>query len=155
MQPSSQMDAFRLALDSNGLSDLGWRNKKFTWSNRHHDDNFIRERLDHTIANRQWINKFGCSGVEVLTVARSDHQPIVLAIWGHYLSQPTKSSVFLFEASWAIDEEGEDIIQSTWQQEARALNCWAKVHAKLLQYSIELVKWRARKRRDFQQDLET
>lgn len=71
------MEAFKLALETNGLFDLGWIDKKFTWSNRHDDDIFTMERLDRAIANRRWISEFGNQGVEILVTSRSDHQALL------------------------------------------------------------------------------
>lgn len=34
-RPHKQMTEFRVALQKNGLFDLGWINHKYTWSNRH------------------------------------------------------------------------------------------------------------------------
>lgn len=39
-----QIEAFELALESNGLIDLGCVNQKFTLSNKHGDDTYTMER---------------------------------------------------------------------------------------------------------------
>lgn len=54
-RPESLMRAFRDALEDNKLHDLGWNGEKFTWSNLHGDETFIKERLDRAIA------KLACS----------------------------------------------------------------------------------------------
>jgi hypothetical protein len=47
-----QMVLFRNVLEDCGLSDLGFLGSKFTWSNGHHDDTFMKERLDRAVANQ-------------------------------------------------------------------------------------------------------
>lgn len=67
------MEEFRLTLESNGLIDLGWRNQMYTWSNRHNDETHNMERLDRVVANKQWLDGVGNSGVEVLISSSSNH----------------------------------------------------------------------------------
>lgn len=50
--PLRQIKDFKLALESSGLIDVGWRNQKFIWSNKHHDDTFTKERLDRVVVNK-------------------------------------------------------------------------------------------------------
>lgn len=38
-----QMEDFKVALERNGLVDLGWKNQKYTLSNWHNDDTFTKE----------------------------------------------------------------------------------------------------------------
>lgn len=52
------MEAFKVALETNGVIDLGWKEQKFTWSNRHSDKIFTMECLDRVVANRKWIYEF-------------------------------------------------------------------------------------------------
>jgi hypothetical protein len=47
----NQMMQFQLTLEECELSDLGYRGSKFTWTNRRHDGDFIKERLDRAVAN--------------------------------------------------------------------------------------------------------
>lgn len=41
-----QMGKFRTVQEKCGLSDLGYKGSKFTWTNCRHDESFIKERLD-------------------------------------------------------------------------------------------------------------
>lgn len=49
------MKTFIRDLEDNGLVDLGWVKKKFTWSNQHYDETFTKESLDRTVANKAWM----------------------------------------------------------------------------------------------------
>lgn len=93
-RPQKQMEQFRSMLESNGLIDTKWKNQKFTWSNRHHNETFAKERLDRMVANQKWLNEFGLSRVEVLASSRSDHLPIMLSI-GEQLTGMQLESGFL------------------------------------------------------------
>lgn len=79
LRPLNQMEAFKLALNSNGLLNLGWKGKKYTLSNRHSDDIYTMEMLDRAMANRNWVSFFGNLGVEVLTTSESDHHALLLS----------------------------------------------------------------------------
>lgn len=63
LRPSKQMGDFRIALQDNNIFDIGWMEQKFTWSNRHQDEFFTKERLDCVVANREWWEILGSQGV--------------------------------------------------------------------------------------------
>lgn len=48
------MEAFQNTLVDCGLSDMGNRGPKFTWSNCQEGAGFIKERLDRVVANQEW-----------------------------------------------------------------------------------------------------
>lgn len=62
-RPRKQIEDFQNAIDLNGLFDVGWKGQKFTWSNRHRDKIFTKERLNKSIANHRWLEKLGIQGV--------------------------------------------------------------------------------------------
>lgn len=70
---------FRDALDFCSLNNLDCRENKFTWSNKHEDSTFIKERLDRVVANQSWSNIYVEWWVEVLVTRCSNHKPIVLS----------------------------------------------------------------------------
>lgn len=109
-RPARQMKEFREDIDSNGLLDLGWINQKFTWSNRHNNDTFMKERLDRVVANISWINVFSSFGVEVLIIGQSDHNPILLTTTERYELKPRNQRQFHYEAKWAKEDDGEQPI---------------------------------------------
>lgn len=73
------MNNFINALDDGGLSDLGWRGDKLTWSNQHGDETFTKERLDRVFANKNWIEAQKEISVEVLVARSFDHIPVLLS----------------------------------------------------------------------------
>lgn len=59
-----QMEVFTSALETNDLLDLGWKEQKFTWSNRHSDKTFTMGRLNRVVANQRWLFAFENQGVK-------------------------------------------------------------------------------------------
>jgi endonuclease/exonuclease/phosphatase (EEP) superfamily protein YafD len=60
------------------LSDLGFIGTKYTWTNCRGDGVFIKERLDHVIANTEWCNKFQVASCQVLVSRSSDHKSLIV-----------------------------------------------------------------------------
>lgn len=48
------MNAFRVVVIDKHLFDLGYKGDIYSWSNRHIDFSFIKERLDRAFANSLW-----------------------------------------------------------------------------------------------------
>ena len=65
----TQMQSFQDALDSCGFVDLGFSGPDFTWHRRRRGE-LIWERLDHGVANYEWMARFPTSRVQHLLVAR-------------------------------------------------------------------------------------
>lgn len=94
-----QMCEFKQALESNGLFDLGWKCVKYTWNNRHSDATFTKLRLDGVVATKEWIKKIGNQKTEVLNLARSDHQPILISTIEPLATEHKKAKIFRFGAN--------------------------------------------------------
>ncbi|XP_042964510.1 uncharacterized protein LOC122298707 [Carya illinoinensis] len=109
------MDSFRGALESGGLFDLGWKGDKYTWSNKHEDNTFIKERLDRVVANIKWSEMFQGNEVEVLAARSSDHKPIMLSTKQVDKRGWKGSRQFRYEASWALEEECKVVLKRAWQ----------------------------------------
>lgn len=106
------MEAFRLAIEENGLMDLGWFNQKFTWLNWHYDNTITKERLDRAVASKPWVIAYGCSGVEILTSRLSNLQSIMLTTRVGCEQGLRGKKMFIFEAQWTLEKDGESIIWS-------------------------------------------
>lgn len=52
------MEYFKQALIEKDLFDLHFVSEKYTWSNKHEDKNFTKERLDSVLANNLWKDFF-------------------------------------------------------------------------------------------------
>ncbi|KAF5477414.1 hypothetical protein F2P56_004054 [Juglans regia] len=114
-----QMNLFRHVVEDGQLFDLGWRGAKFTWSNRHEDSSFTKERLDRALANKEWKKIFTVSSVETMTALCSDHSPIFLDCKSGYGSGYRRSyNQFKYDASWSKEEVCTDLISNEWLKRA-------------------------------------
>ncbi|XP_042964646.1 uncharacterized protein LOC122298864 [Carya illinoinensis] len=110
----SQLIQFREMMEDNLLYDLGCCNGFYTWSNRHSNVSFIKERLDRCVANKEWREMFRGTRVEGLPVRSSDHLPLLVSIRGVTERQRSWYVPFKFEASWVREDECELKIRQVW-----------------------------------------
>lgn len=82
----------------------------------HNDDSFNKERLDMAVANKLWLNEFRSTGIDVLTLGRSDHHPILLITYETINRGLNKRRLFCYEAKWAKEDDGEKPIRMVWQK---------------------------------------
>lgn len=98
------MTNFRLSMDNSDLHDLWHKGDIFTWSNRHTNETFTKERLDRALANIPWTQIYTRVGVE--TVARCfDHKLILASCIGQLHDRPTKKRLFRYEVSWDLEKD--------------------------------------------------
>ncbi|XP_040988997.1 uncharacterized protein LOC121236621 [Juglans microcarpa x Juglans regia] len=110
-----QMEMFRRALEMYGLSDLGRCGYKFTWSNGHGDESFVKERLDRAIANHGWASRFQEMSVETLVTWVSNHKPLVLAA-NRRVQRYVKRRNLKYEMSSGLEEECGRIVEVEWEK---------------------------------------
>lgn len=131
-RPRKQMEDFRLALERNGLVDLGWKNQKFTQSNKHTYETFTKERLDRVVANENWLTMFGNPGVDILTTCSSYHCPLVLNTTDYSSGPLRRRRIFRYETKRALEENEKQAIRLASQNMNFSPNCWINIHSKLL-----------------------
>ncbi|XP_042939417.1 uncharacterized protein LOC122274448 [Carya illinoinensis] len=118
-RPERLMARFREVLEKGGLFDLGWRWDKFTWSNKHEDDSFTKERLDRAVVNAKWREIHTKGWVEVLAARSSDHRPILLSKSLKTDLKGRQKRLFRYEASWALEDSCEGIVKAIWAEGAK------------------------------------
>ncbi|XP_021764895.1 uncharacterized protein LOC110729440 [Chenopodium quinoa] len=109
----SCMDAFRGAIDSCELRDLGYKGCIFTWQRGNHVDTFVRERLDRFLGDDGWCNLFPNFSVQHLARVTSDHTPIFLDTINYY-ERGRKGKIFRFEALWLSKEDCSEVVSKAW-----------------------------------------
>ena len=72
----AQMDAFRDALDTCGLSDIGFTGINWTFEKKVAEGTYARVRLDRCVANPAWSLAFPTAILEHKHTVSSDHIPI-------------------------------------------------------------------------------
>ncbi|XP_018826172.2 uncharacterized protein LOC108995126, partial [Juglans regia] len=135
------MEEFRNALSRGGLSDLGWRGNKYTWSNGHSDGSFVKERLDRAVANQEWRRGYSRVEVETLVAWSSDHLPILLSCYNDNTLKGRFERPFRYEMSWDQENECGDTVKEVWKEEKRKRGSLLSVQRCLKSCSQALRKW--------------
>ncbi|XP_042942831.1 uncharacterized protein LOC122277013 [Carya illinoinensis] len=148
------MAQFREVLENNSLSDLGCCSGFFTWSNRHSDTTFTKERLDRYVANTQWRELFKGVRVEGLTGRCSDHLPILLTMMGKEEKQCKRKFPFRFEVGWIKEDKCEQLVRQGWNRKGFMGDPIRRVSAMLEACKGGLVGWFKNKDRDRANDIE-
>ncbi|GLT45019.1 hypothetical protein SLA2020_188850 [Shorea laevis] len=60
------------------LKEIGFKGSAFTWTNRRHGAENIRERLDRALMNDSWQRLFPNAQLFHCTSMGSDHSPLLL-----------------------------------------------------------------------------
>ncbi|KAA3469616.1 reverse transcriptase [Gossypium australe] len=95
-----------------GLS-LGWKeDKNFTWEMGNLPETNIKERLDRSIANSEWLKLFPEYSIQHLSHSFSDHCSILIQIKQEALRLRRKW--FRFEAWWAMKESCKEEVKRLW-----------------------------------------
>jgi endonuclease/exonuclease/phosphatase family metal-dependent hydrolase len=76
----AQIDGFREAVDTCGLSDIGHTGTNWTFERKVAGGTFTRVRLDRCLANPEWLVALPASTLHHKTAASSDHIPILLML---------------------------------------------------------------------------
>jgi hypothetical protein len=113
------MDQFRAAIDTCGLSDLGYEGDKFT--SRNHSKvatNYICERLDRALGNLEWVQKFPNFKVRNVAPRHSDHRPVIIDTDFVGSRHRGGDSSFRFEARWLREEGCDEVMKDAWERES-------------------------------------
>lgn len=108
------MTNFRRVVESCNLVDLGHKVDIFTWSNKHENDSFTKERLNRAMAILDWISLYNHVTVECLLVRNLDHCPILDTRKNVNYQEKEKLKTFRFEASWSTEEDCTKVIKQMW-----------------------------------------
>lgn len=109
----AQMDAFRDALDTCGLSDIGYMGNPWTFEKKVVGGTYTRVRLDRGVANPAWTLAFPSATLEHKTAATSDHVPLYI----QYVHENACSRApwrFKYELAWERDSGLAPVVQHAW-----------------------------------------
>lgn len=112
----AQMDAFRDALDTCGLADIGYIGTDWTFEKKVAGGTYTRVRLDRGVANPAWTIAFPSAILEHGTTASSDHTPLIVSYVHGSCSRAPRS--FKYEVAWERDPSLSPLIQHAWQSSA-------------------------------------
>ncbi|KAK8335248.1 hypothetical protein V6Z12_A09G041200 [Gossypium hirsutum] len=114
-----QMNEFKEVMDEMALVDIkpdsGW----FTWVNNRNEGSLIKERLDRFLTSVEVVENFPFIATKVVRQTQSDHDAIILDLWGRKLKDYPKDKrlCFKFDVCWAGDEEAKNVIERAWNRE--------------------------------------
>ncbi|KAF5468367.1 hypothetical protein F2P56_012524 [Juglans regia] len=139
------MTSFREVLEVCHLYDLSCKGDKFTWSNKHGDGTYTKERLDKAVANPLWTTMFKNCGVEGLVARSSNHRPILM--WFSEKKEKARNCVKLFryEAKWEFEEDCGRVVQETWNFGGNHVDLIYKVKGLLESCEKALGRWSRQK----------
>ncbi|XP_057796787.1 uncharacterized protein LOC131012797 [Salvia miltiorrhiza] len=106
--PNWLMQGFREAIIECGLSDIPLRGYQYTWSRGLGTSHFVEERLDRGMATSNWKNLFPEAVLLPITVAMSDHVPLLLNCRG--AATPRITRRFRFENKWCFEPDFPNVI---------------------------------------------
>ena len=111
----SQMRAFRDALHSCELHDLGFRGLPHTYDNKREGWNNVKVRLDRAVADGNWRDVFSNAQLSHLVSPCSDHCPIVLQLSGDSRTQGRKKCL-QYEIFWEREAAISEVIGEAWSE---------------------------------------
>ncbi|XP_026440675.1 uncharacterized protein LOC113339650 [Papaver somniferum] len=133
----NEANTFIEKLEATELTDLGYIECPFTWTNRRTGDQLTEKRLDRGLATESWFEIHHNSTISNLPTIGSDHNPIILntnSFWkqGHI--------PFKFFGSWLDHKDCKEIIAECWKNEQKG-SLAIKIARKLRDVKIKLKKW--------------
>uniref|UniRef100_A0A803NQ77 CCHC-type domain-containing protein n=1 Tax=Cannabis sativa TaxID=3483 RepID=A0A803NQ77_CANSA len=110
------MNNFRTTIDLCDLRPIPFCGDSFTWTNKNHHGNIIRERLDRGFFNSHWSDVFTEENIQHLDFYHSDHRAIAYTVSHPNQPAPPKkrNSRFRFEQFWLKDPDCSSIIAAHW-----------------------------------------
>ena len=109
------MDAFRDALDTCGLADIGYQGNPWTFETRVTGGTFTHVRLDRCVASPAWSLAFPSAKPEHKNTANSDHTAILLTLADDNAFSMRPRS-FKYELMWEQHPDFLDFVNENWNK---------------------------------------
>uniref|UniRef100_A0A8I6Y3E3 Reverse transcriptase domain-containing protein n=1 Tax=Hordeum vulgare subsp. vulgare TaxID=112509 RepID=A0A8I6Y3E3_HORVV len=110
-----QMGLFRDCLQICNLTDLGYVDPKFTWSNKQNAQCNVRVRLDRGVANGAFFELFSECYVQNVITSSSDHYALHLILTRAPVGEgPPVQHGFRYEAAWRRADDYHAVVDASW-----------------------------------------
>ncbi|PPD83787.1 hypothetical protein GOBAR_DD19257 [Gossypium barbadense] len=115
----AQMNEFKEVMDEMALVDIKPNSGWFTWVNNRNEGRLIKERLDRFLTSVAVVENFPFIATKVVRQTQSNHDAIILNLWGQKLKDYPKDKrlCFKFDVCWVGDEKAENVIERAWNSE--------------------------------------
>ncbi|KAK8264105.1 hypothetical protein V6Z11_D12G084900 [Gossypium hirsutum] len=115
----AQMNEFKEVMDEMALVDIKPNSGWFTWVNNRNEGRLIKERLDRFLTSVAVFENFPFIATKVVRQTQSNHDAIILNLWGQKLKDYPKDKrlCFKFIVCWVGDEKAENVIERAWNSE--------------------------------------
>ncbi|CAI9115734.1 OLC1v1016720C1 [Oldenlandia corymbosa var. corymbosa] len=102
------------------MNELPYTGNHYTWTNKKKGVDRIVERFDWAFATEDWLGHFTQASVINLPIAVSNHDPIVLHLFGQ--NRMTQRKPLRFEKFWASIDVAENIVGKVWEEQENEPN---------------------------------
>ncbi|XP_060972500.1 uncharacterized protein LOC133038385 [Cannabis sativa] len=140
------MENFRKTLDHCHLSAIPCKGDVYTWTNKNHHGNIVRERLDRGFINHKWSEFFIEDPISHLDFYHSDHRALAYIVSQSVSTAQShqRHTRFRFEQFWLKDVDCRNIIQESWHHMASDNPTSSLLH-NIAASSAALQDWNLRK----------
>ncbi|XP_020580415.1 uncharacterized protein LOC110024660 [Phalaenopsis equestris] len=114
------------------IFDLGYYGPDFTWRR-----SSMWERLDRMLGNSKWVQTFPFTVISHLTMADSDHRPLLCTIQN--VESPFKAP-FRFQNMWTLHPQFVEVVGKLWRSEDDT-NLWINLWKLQKKVVSKLRKW--------------
>lgn len=114
MRPLWQIEQFQAALNYCKLSLIIFYGLNLTCANNCGGGGFIKEKLDHVVANHPGMALLSGSSYSILPQLKSYHSPLFINIVTFEVAAKPRTKLFHYEATWQLKEECSQVIKTTW-----------------------------------------
>jgi hypothetical protein len=141
MRSLRQILEFQKAVNAGNLVDLGYRGASYTWNNNRDDAANIQGRLDRALATSAWLDWFPTYSVSHCPGSVSDHLALVVLTKAKQVGHRRRKWIKRFEEKWATHPACEEIIRSSWNQQADVGSPMFQLCQKISRCRMALVDW--------------
>lgn len=121
-----------------GLTDLGYKGERWTWTNKWICVHNLKKRIYRIFVNRKWLYQFPFHPVKHLDIAFFSYKPRLLSHCTDFGRYQSEDRQFRFEPYWLTETEFVDIVAQSWSKSMLALGLWTIFLTVLIFLNIDI-----------------